>query len=416
MEFASNYFKRFNCNPQIFTDNPRVSTGIIVVIPCYDDEFVFRTLDSLENADSPKCDIEVIVVVNSSENTLEKVVNINRKIYEDLKFKLGINYYKFFRLLPHIIENVPRKIAGVGNARKHGMDEAVRRFNKTEKPEGVIVSLDADTIVDREYFLQIEKAFYDSKAGMATFQFHHNFDKDVYSDEVINACKLYEIYLRYFRLSLKWSGFPYSIHTIGSCFAVRAEIYAKAGGMSKRQGGEDFYFLHKTVVQTELVQIDTPIVFPSPRLSDRVPFGTGPAVNQIIKSGDYKVYNFALFDVLKRFFHGFDELYDNFEKGLINVPSEIIEFVGSQEFQSIVEECVKHTSNKTSFIKRMFTKFDAFKIVKFLNSFDSNSNYPPENVLNGTNNLIDKLTNETMPHKDLDSIYSKILSLDISQE
>ena len=40
-------------------------------------------------------------------------------------------------------------------------------------------------------------------------------------------------------------GYPDSIYTIGSAFAVRAEAYMKQGGMNRRQAGEDFYFLYK---------------------------------------------------------------------------------------------------------------------------------------------------------------------------
>ena len=44
---------------------------------------------------------------------------------------------------------------GVGLARKTGMDEAVRRFNQIERPDGVILNLDADCQVEKNYFVSV---------------------------------------------------------------------------------------------------------------------------------------------------------------------------------------------------------------------------------------------------------------------
>ena len=44
---------------------------------------------------------------------------------------------------------------GVGLARKTGMDEAVRRFNSINRPDGVILNIDADCTVDSNYFIEI---------------------------------------------------------------------------------------------------------------------------------------------------------------------------------------------------------------------------------------------------------------------
>jgi hypothetical protein len=47
MSFANKYFSRYKTYPKIFENNPCPQTGIIVIIPCYDDEFIFETLKSL---------------------------------------------------------------------------------------------------------------------------------------------------------------------------------------------------------------------------------------------------------------------------------------------------------------------------------------------------------------------------------
>jgi cellulose synthase/poly-beta-1,6-N-acetylglucosamine synthase-like glycosyltransferase len=216
MSFAQNYFQRYKSQPKIFSDNPCSNTGIIVVIPCYNDPFIFKTLDSLESAKNIDSNVEVIVIVNSGEKTDESIVEENRKTFDKLSEYAAKNYFTKFRLLPTIIEQTPKKIAGVGFARKTGMDEAVRRFDHIENHSGIICSLDADTLVSEDYFTQIYK-FYEQnkKAGACIFQFQHNFNKTIFTNEEIEACKLYEIYLRYFRLALEYTGFPYPIHTIG---------------------------------------------------------------------------------------------------------------------------------------------------------------------------------------------------------
>ena len=190
----------------------------------------------------------------------------------------------------------------------------------------------------------------------------------MYSEQEISACRKYEMYLRYFRLAQKVAGIPVCMHTIGSCLAVTAEAYAKMGGMSRRQAGEDFYFLQKLAQHSPVAAICKPIVFPSPSVSERVPFGTGRSVKKIIETGSCKVYNFGLFLLLKKFYSSFADLFDDESS---EIPNEVIEFVGGKKFQVLVEECRNNTSDRRSFVKRMFAKFDVFFMIRFLRYFGS---------------------------------------------
>ncbi len=414
MVFADNYFGRFKSGPKIFNLDPCPKTGIIVVIPCYNDIFIFETLKSLDSATQSFAKTEVIVIVNSGENTAPEIEKTNREIHQQLVLDKTTGIYKNFDLLVHLVENVPKKIAGVGHARKTGMDEAVRRFNSIENADGIIVSLDADCLVSQNYFISIEKYFRNNlKSGACTIQFRHDFNENKYDEDVISACKLYEIYLRYFRLSLDFSGFPYPLHTIGSCFAVKAISYLKTGGMSQRQGGEDFYFLHKLAPMTNVGTINEILVFPSPRISDRVPFGTGPAVNKIISEGNYKVYNFAIFEILKQFYSNFDSLYIANSKNNLNqiIPEDIIVYTDSETLLATITECRQNTNNPAAFRKRMFSKFDAFFAIRFLNSFDEHSKYPPEDVLISANKFL-LSQNINLNEINQDSVYEVIVSAD----
>jgi hypothetical protein len=382
MNFADHYFSRYHSHPRLFNDAAEESVGIVVVIPCYDDELIFSTLQSLSVAHPLQLgSIEVIVIVNSGVNSPLNAVEHNRQIFAKLKTQSESGYYQRFNLFPFSVEGTPKKIAGVGFARKMGMDEAVRRFADLDKPRGIIVSLDADCLVSADYFQTIEDAFRENPQKEAfTFGFQHDFDPSLYSQEEIEACRLYEMYLRYYRSALHSTGFPYSFHTIGSCFAVTALAYTKVGGMPSRQGGEDFYFLHKLAPMNAIGEIADTLVYPSPRISDRVPFGTGPSVQNIIADGNgYKVYNYRLFDILRSFFDCFEQFAVS--EDICNIPHEIINFVGEEKLLKIIAECRQNARQGQKLTKRLFSKFDAFFIVKFLNSFDENSAYPPVDIL-----------------------------------
>ena len=412
MNFAAHYFERYNALPPFFSDSIDEATGIIVIIPCIDDEFIFSTLDSLESASIVNTKIEVIVNVNSGEKTPSDIVKRNRIIFDRLKEKAEARFYKNFSLLPILVEGTIKKKAGVGFARKTAMDEAVRRFAVIDNPNGLIVSLDADSLVAKSYFQEIEKVMYNNPARCFTFQFKHNYDAGFYSEDVINACKLYEIYLRYYRLALKTFDFPFAIHTIGSCFAIRAEAYTKLGGMTSRQGGEDFYFLQKAVKMHPVYELMEPIVFPSPRVSNRVPFGTGPSVRNILEKGHYFVYNFKLFGLLKDFYKQFPYM-ENPDKGnddniKRSIPPEIMNYIGTDAFDEILSECRKYSSSSKAFVKRMYDNFDAFFIVKFLNTFNDSNDYPPVDVMEAGKTLL-----RYYRVNEINNIYEQIFTQDL---
>jgi hypothetical protein len=406
-DFATHYFERYTALPPFLHDRPDRGLGLIVTIPCMDDDFIFRTLDSLESANTVSPEIEVIVHVNSGERTSPEIIERNRTVFDGLKQKARAGFYKRFRLLPILTEGTAKKKAGVGFARKTAMDEAVRRFAAVKNPEGLIVSLDADTLVAGHYFQEIEKAVKKSTAACFTFQFRHCYDTELYPPEVINACKLYETYLRYYRLALKTFDSPFAIHTIGSCFAIRADAYVKLGGMTPRQGGEDFYFLQKAVKMHPVCELGTPVVFPSPRVSNRVPFGTGPAVRNIIEKGYYTVYNFKLFRLLKTFYSLFPAMERNDLKK--QIPPEIINYTGDRSFDEILAECRNHSSSSKAFVKRMYDRFDAFFIVKFLNTFNNSAIYPPVDVLEAGRTLLDCYGIDGY-----DDVYEAIMRLDLT--
>ena len=73
--------------------------------------------------------------------------------------------------------------------------------------------------------------------------FCHPVDDPTLESSMREGIILYELYLRYLRNAMQWCGYPHSIHTVGSSFAVRASAYVKQGGMNRRQAADDFRIL-----------------------------------------------------------------------------------------------------------------------------------------------------------------------------
>src|SRR5690606_30362640 len=103
---------------------------------------------------------------------------------------------------------------------------------------GLIISLDADTLVEPNYLQALRKEFDLQDAWAAVIDFAHPLAGPVEQQAAILA---YEIHLRYHVLGLRYAGSPYAFHTVGSAMACTAEAYVAAGGMNRRQAGEDFY-------------------------------------------------------------------------------------------------------------------------------------------------------------------------------
>ena len=72
--------------------------------------------------------------------------------------------------------------------------------------------------------------------------------------------------------------------------AVRPEAYMKQGGMNRRKAGEDFYFLNKIMSLGGFGECAETTIYPSPRTSKRVPFGTGQAVLRNVETKTYTTY------------------------------------------------------------------------------------------------------------------------------
>lgn len=346
---------------------------LVVVIPCYNEPDVLTTLESLCACETAGFGTEVIVLVNSYENTSEDIVRLNQSTFQQVQdFAAGRNTDRL-QIIPLIQKLSGHKI-GAGIPRKIGMDEALRRFSRSGQEMGVLVSLDADCLVDKNYLQEIYEHFgNDGKLCTATIKFSHPTGHLEETDPLKKAMMVYEKYLTYYKEALEYCGYPYAYYTVGSAFAVRASVYAGVGGMSRQQAGEDFYFLQKVFPLGKTAEINSTTVYPATRVSYRVPFGTGPSLGKMLKDGEpvKYTYSFEAFQILRSFFERADTLYEmpaSFVENFVSsCPEGLKTYLEEDEFVEKIAVINKTTSSVKTFRKRFFDYFNAFKVLKFLN-------------------------------------------------
>ncbi len=360
--------------------------GMVIVIPCYDETELIRSLESLKNCDAPNCFTEVIVVVNDGEQTSEKTKAQNLTTFERATTWAKENITQHLHFYIIYKSNLPKKIAGVGTARKIGMDEAVRRLESVGKSEGVIVCFDADSLCEKNYFQAIEEHFIQNpKTQTCGIHFEHPLEGDDYEPEIYDAITKYELHLRYYIHAQKFAGFPLAFQTIGSSMAVRCNAYQQQGGMNKKKAGEDFYFLHKFTILNAHTELKKTKTIPSPRRSDRVPFGTGKAVNEILAEkildaeSEYSTYNFKIFEDLEPFLSVAPNLLlfedEQIEMMKKNLPESIRTFLEEHNFDAKLAEIQANTTIPITFGGRFFRWFNAFFLMKYVHY--ARDNYHP---------------------------------------
>jgi len=393
MSFANYYLERKKFKVQI-SFHPNEKLNIIVVIPCFNEPDLILSLESLWKCIRPDSAVEVIVVINSSIDSPPEVHRQNLHTYKATRSWVGTHQDKDFKFYLIYQPDLPAKYAGAGLARKIGMDEAVDRFNKLNNDKGVIVSLDADTIVDSNFLTEIEKQFKKyPETNACSIYYEHPTEGNEFSPVIYKGIILYELFLRYFVYALRISHFPYAYHTIGSCFVVKALTYVKQGGMNKKKAGEDFYFLQKIIPLGNFFEINTTKVVPSPRPSNRVPFGTGPMIQKFINNNekDISVYNFQAFLDLKEFLIRIDHLFKSdkqkYEGFIIHLPESIRYFLINNDFYNKLSEINQNCSTYQTFRKRFYYWFNAFKILKYLN-FSHEDFYSKVSIIKSANELL----------------------------
>ena len=374
------YLERYAWPETLIPTPPADNTGIIVVIPSYKESHLTDTIISLSACKRPTCNTEIIVVINEPADCDSEIQTVNKVSYlkaREWTFDHNTDSFRFHILY---VKNIDKKHHGVGLARKIGMDEAVRRYEyQGNHKVGIIAGFDADSTCQRNYLVEIERHFNNNPEcpGISIY-FEHPISNEIEAN-IREGIIQYELHLRYFINARKYAGFKHVHQTIGSCMAVRSEAYMKQGGMNKRKAGEDFYFLNKIISLGNFKDLKTTTVYPSSRISDRVPFGTGKALSDWVKrkSNSLLTYSPDSFSDLKCLAGITNELYEGDTHELLSkLPDSVGHFLKNCGFENKLAEIRAKTATRTTFLKRYYQYFDAFKVMKYLHF--SRSEYHPD--------------------------------------
>ncbi|MBN2746450.1 MAG: hypothetical protein JXR34_06965 [Bacteroidales bacterium] len=244
------------------------------------------------------------------------------------------------------------KLHGVGIARKVLMDS----INQVAEKEDIIISLDGDTHFDSDYFQSVFNQFHLNPTLPAiAIPYYHLLSGDGLADRAILR---YEIYMRHYEWNLRKIGSPYAFTALGSAMACKVWAYRKIGGMTPKKSGEDFYFLQKMVKFKEISTTNTLPVYPAARFSDRVYFGTGPAMIKGAQGdwSSYPIYRSELFESIHKAYKLFPILFD------ADVVTPVDEVLEPSWATTLRNNC----RSKEVFVKACHDKFDGLRTLQFL--------------------------------------------------
>ena len=254
----------------------------------------------------------------------------------------------------------------VGLARKLCIDSFLSFTNSND----IIVNMDADTYYPDNYFENIIDIYNQLPllSGVCA-PYYHKIDN--LPEDKARLMLRYEIFLHYYTLQLLLIKSPYAYMPIGSAMSFRVEAYKKASGFKVKDAGEDFY----TMQQIRKIGIINSwldnTIYPAARISDRVVFGTGPAIglnleNQIKKYPFYPTY---LFKKIESYYQILE--HSKTTDDIIKNLKEIIP-------KEIILKIYKNHPQRDKFVHAIHEYFDAFHILKFLNnnySVDINNDF-----------------------------------------
>ncbi len=79
MGFASAWLEERALFPELIKEAPSENTGVIVVVPSYDEPGITDLLDSLALCQEPECKVEVIIIVNAPSDASRESLKNNQE-------------------------------------------------------------------------------------------------------------------------------------------------------------------------------------------------------------------------------------------------------------------------------------------------------------------------------------------------
>ncbi len=351
--------------------SPAGGLKLCVVIPCLAErEGIGGVIDSLVRGSSRLDEAEVIVVVNNPPGADPEVLADNLRTLDDLRGTGDIPVPVHALDRASSGKELPADRAGVGLARRTGMDLALRRLvSAGEVRRAAIACLDGDSPVSPGYadaLLAVFDASDPPLGGVCTCA--HPVPED---PGLAAAIVAYEIWMRYFELGLRLAGSPFSYPTIGSCLVASASGYALADGMPPRRAGEDFYFAQKLIKVSggrSMERIRDAVVHPAARASSRVPFGTGRAVLRCLEDGldCYRTVEppDAFFD-LRRWFAALEDGFARPDRLRRAAAPRLFDFLAGERAFEVIDSIRTNQPDAGHFALAVHHWFDGLRCVRY---------------------------------------------------
>ncbi len=393
-----------------FTDFPqdRCFQHVLVIPACNEPpHFIDRLLNTVKDS------VLVIVVINQSDPVDVTTTTTNCQLLNhfhrstqqqwqstDGQSTLLCHTHIGFLVIDRFTSGrtIPIKQA-VGLARKIGSDIATNLIANNVIVNQWIHCSDADALLPDNYF-SIDFEQYGDNHSVLIYPFQHFIPRNAQPNQREFAALLYEISLRYYVFGLQYAHSDYAYYTIGSTLAVHHRHYAGVRGFPKRAAGEDFYLLNKLSKVGKVTQLSTPVLTLESRFSNRVPFGTGPALQQIVQLNnalaDYLYYNPFIFQLLQHwlgfthqlYIHGKSLTDCNLEQALHHYLKRQQDTTSAKRTATQLTDCLqflnihegldhafKQSRSDQQFLSHLSTWFDAFKTLKFIH-FMRDNYYP----------------------------------------
>jgi hypothetical protein len=264
----------------------------VVEVPAYGEgEDLFATLGSIPGG--PGGDVLIVLVLNARADSPPAVHEANEAARRRLAAR-GTAGTRLCEEPPITAARVPGGCLvlidraapgrflpegeGIGLARKIGCDFALAAAAAGRLATRWLHCTDADVLLPNDYFEQTAALVDEATAG-AVYFFGHRFEPD---EALGLAGRLYEVSLRYGVLGLAWAGSPYAYEVMGSCMAVRPDVYAAIGGFPRVNAREDFEFLNQVARQGAVARLSGAPLTLSGRISTRVRVSTGQALGKLV--------------------------------------------------------------------------------------------------------------------------------------
>ena len=335
-----------------------------LIIPAFDESF-----DDLDRQLSlfTEANVLVILVINAPVGAAAEQIRRTEGLLEACKAR----DYAHVLLLDHVSE--PNRLNpkhGVGLARKIGCDLGLALYLLGQIRSPWLLQSDADVAFPKGYTDVFSTEFFAANPqlcpGALIFPHrHHSADPSLHL-----AASLYDLHMAYYVAGLAEAGSPYAHHSLGSTIAIHADIYAAVRGYPKRSAGEDFYLLNKVCKVAPIQRLSEPTLTIEARLSSRVPFGTGPALQRIVQglpedlSGNhYLSYHPACFTLLARAIDALDQWAvdpDNF------ADDPVAQRLQALGFERFAKKLNQQNTNATKRRQSVRDWFDGLKTLQFV--------------------------------------------------